>query len=78
MALGRSSTAKNVIDHFAAGREHFLAGKTALVTGSNSGIGLETAKALAYAGCRVIMCARNIDACEKAIDTELIKVSTCR
>ena len=38
--------------------------KTALVTGSSSGIGLEIAKALAGAGMQVIMCARRTEKLE--------------
>lgn len=34
-------------------------GRTALVTGANGGLGLETARALAGAGARVVMAARN-------------------
>jgi NAD(P)-dependent dehydrogenase (short-subunit alcohol dehydrogenase family) len=36
-----------------------LAGRTAVVTGANSGLGLETALALARAGCRVVMACRD-------------------
>jgi NAD(P)-dependent dehydrogenase (short-subunit alcohol dehydrogenase family) len=36
-----------------------LSGKTAVVTGANGGLGLETARALAAAGARVIMAARD-------------------
>ena len=50
-----------------------LKGKTAIVTGGNSGIGLETCKALAYAGCRVIMCSRDVEAGEKAIIDDIKK-----
>ena len=61
--LGKSSTAKGVVDHYAVlkGVEPglLLAGKTALVTGAGSGLGLETVKALSYAGCRVLATARN-------------------
>lgn len=39
-----------------------LAGKTAVVTGANSGIGFETARVLAANDCRVIMCCRNAEA----------------
>lgn len=41
-----------------------LKGKVAVVTGGNSGIGLETVKALAYGGCRVIMGSRSVEAGE--------------
>lgn len=36
-----------------------LAGKTMIVTGATSGIGLETARALASRGARVVVCARS-------------------
>ncbi|HUF94473.1 MAG TPA: SDR family NAD(P)-dependent oxidoreductase [Acidimicrobiia bacterium] len=38
-----------------------LAGKTAVVTGANGGLGLETSRALAVAGCHVVMASRNQD-----------------
>jgi NAD(P)-dependent dehydrogenase (short-subunit alcohol dehydrogenase family) len=38
-----------------------LAGKTAVVTGANGGLGLETSRALAAAGCHVVMASRNQD-----------------
>ncbi|WP_022824793.1 SDR family oxidoreductase [Hymenobacter norwichensis] len=43
-----------------------LIGKTALVTGASSGIGLVTARELARRGARVIMVARNPDKAERA------------
>ncbi len=43
-----------------------LTNRTAIVTGSNSGIGLETAGALAAHGARVIMACRNAEKAEKA------------
>jgi 3-oxoacyl-[acyl-carrier protein] reductase len=43
-----------------------LAGKTALVTGGSKGIGLETARALAREGVRVLICARRPDALAEA------------
>jgi len=45
--LGSSSTAMDVV----AGKD--LSGRTALVTGANQGIGLETARALVSAGATV-------------------------
>ena len=62
-ALGKSSTARDVVTHFSAD----LTGKTALVTGAASGIGLETVKALTSAGCRVIATARDVPSGEATI-----------
>jgi len=50
-----------------------LSGRTALVTGANGGLGLETARALARAGAHVVMAARNGEkaaAAEKRIRAE--------
>jgi NAD(P)-dependent dehydrogenase (short-subunit alcohol dehydrogenase family) len=44
-----------------------LTGRTAVVTGANGGLGLETARALAKAGATVVMLARNQ---EKAVEAE--------
>jgi NAD(P)-dependent dehydrogenase (short-subunit alcohol dehydrogenase family) len=45
-----------------------LTGRTAVVTGANGGLGLETARALAGAGAKVVMAARNQ---EKAAEAEV-------
>ncbi|XP_059055509.1 WW domain-containing oxidoreductase [Achroia grisella] len=44
-----------------------LSGKCALITGSNSGIGYETAKSLARHGCSIIFANRNMEATQTAI-----------
>jgi len=44
-----------------------LTGKKALVTGANSGLGLETTRALAGKGAHVIMACRNADKAQKAV-----------
>jgi NAD(P)-dependent dehydrogenase (short-subunit alcohol dehydrogenase family) len=44
------------------------AGRAAVVTGANGGLGLEIAKALAGAGARVVMAARNADRAASARD----------
>jgi len=43
-----------------------LSGRVAVVTGSNSGIGFETAKALALCGAHVILACRDMNKANKA------------
>jgi NAD(P)-dependent dehydrogenase (short-subunit alcohol dehydrogenase family) len=54
--FGFSSTAAEVIDGVD------LTGKRAIVTGASSGIGVETARALAHAGAEVTLAVRDVDA----------------
>ena len=60
-AFGASSTAREVIG------STDLSGKTAIVTGGYSGLGLETARILAGAGARVIVPARAPDRARSAL-----------
>lgn len=46
-----------------------LAGKRILVTGANTGIGYETARALAAAGAEIVLACRNDDKGQSAVDT---------
>jgi NAD(P)-dependent dehydrogenase (short-subunit alcohol dehydrogenase family) len=61
-AFGYRTTAAEVI------ADHELRGRTALVTGGYSGLGLETVKALSGAGVRVIVPARRVDVARAALD----------
>lgn len=45
-----------------------LLGKTVVITGASSGVGLATAEAFADAGCRVVLAARGEDGLAKALD----------
>ncbi|HZU59410.1 MAG TPA: oxidoreductase [Solirubrobacteraceae bacterium] len=58
--MDRRWTASNIPDQ---------TGRTAVVTGANSGLGLETARALARAGARVVMACRDLEKGEKAART---------
>ena len=63
--FNESSTAREVIEGL------HLTGKTAIITGGHSGLGLESTKALAAAGVHVIVAARNIAAAQKNLGNSL-------
>ena len=46
----------------------YVTGKTSLVTGGNSGLGVETVKALATAGSRVVLTSRSVEAGDKVAE----------
>lgn len=60
--FGATTTAMEVME------EVDLRGKRALITGGASGIGVETARALAHAGAEVILAVRNTDAGEQTAE----------
>jgi NAD(P)-dependent dehydrogenase (short-subunit alcohol dehydrogenase family) len=59
--FGYGSTAKKVVEGLD------LSGKTYLVTGCNSGLGLETLRALGGQGARLVACARTVQKAEQAL-----------
>ncbi len=65
--FGYGSTAMEVV----AGCD--LAGRTMLVTGCGSGLGLETIRALASRGARIVAAARTVDKARAACDASTMK-----
>lgn len=66
MPIGSGFNAKNTAFDVMQGVD--LSGKVAIVTGGNTGIGLETTKSLAAAGATVIVPARNIEKARGNLD----------
>ena len=76
-SLGSKSTAWDVVKFYLgenSATDLPLAGKVAVVTGGNSGIGCETTKALAAAGCKVYLATRSIEAGKQAISKEIVQL----
>ncbi|KAH7623221.1 hypothetical protein Ndes2526B_g01639 [Nannochloris sp. 'desiccata'] len=63
--IGKSSTAEDVLALQPS--DGVLCNKVIIVTGGNTGIGLETVRTLANAGARIIMTSRNVSLGEKAL-----------
>lgn len=54
-----------------------LKGQTAIITGGGRGLGAQIADAFAEAGANIILCSRNIDACEKTSEKLREKGASC-
>lgn len=65
--MDRAFSRESTTDEVLAGID--LSGKTMLVTGANSGLGTETARALAAAGARVVITTRSPEKSEAALTT---------
>ena len=65
--MGRTFSRESTTDEVLADID--LSGKTMLVTGANSGLGTETARALAAAGARVVITTRSTEKSEAALMT---------
>src|ERR1700709_1617380 len=64
--IGSGFNATNTAEETLAGRD--LTGKTAMVTGGYSGLGLETTRVLAMAGATVIVPARSVKNAHAALE----------
>ncbi len=70
LALGKRSTTEDVVGLLGSDTAK---GKTVVITGANTGLGLETARCLAAHGASVIVCSRNAQNGEKAVASILEK-----
>jgi len=66
--LGRTTTASQIVEWVAAKAPDRLTGRTAVVTGGYSGIGLSCVQALASAGVEVVVPARDVARATKELD----------
>src|SRR4051794_24339815 len=64
--IGSGFGARSTVDNVLSGID--LSGSTAIVTGGSSGLGLETTRALAAAGARVVVPARRRAAAQEAVE----------
>merc|ERR1719440_1653233 len=68
MSLSAKSTAADVVMSYRGRLPPYVSrGGVAVVTGGNSGIGTESARALLAAGCFVVLCSRDKAAGERAL-----------
>ena len=69
LQLSAKSTAADVVSFYRSNLPAFATrGGVAVVTGGNSGIGVESVRALIDAGCFVVLCSRNKEAGTKALE----------
>lgn len=66
--LGRDSTAQDVLENL----DVDFRGRTAIITGAQTGLGLETCKALASRGCRVLLCCLDQEVGAAAVRHEIM------
>lgn len=76
-SLGAKSSADDVLSTFKSDLPAYVKrGGTAVVTGGNSGIGLESVRVLLEAGCKVVLCSRSVESGRAALES--VGASGCR